>query len=463
MQMIIEARLVDDLRATQPVRLAVIDRELTTSPLGLSLAEGKALLASAQQYLVRAQCAGIADAHAHCEVCGARLRAKDRLERQIRTVFGRVTVDSLRVRHCRCASKRPGASFCPLNSVVPSCITPELEYLQVKWAAHLSFASATALLGEVLPIADSVSVTGMKRRVRAVGAALDRAAEASAGSGRDIVHQDSGQLSALAVDSAWLKHCDPPRRQGRHVNLVAGRACFEGGRTRVYAYVHNQVPSAAARLDAFLSTSGVHRGERVTILSDGAGEFEKAAKGCNQPTCRILDWFHVAMKFKATQRSVLGCKFIDSLERDGIERAILGAKWLVWHGKAAHAVARLKELDRTLLVRPDYEFGTLWWNLHGVAGYIRDNPWLVNYARRHRKGLPISSSIAESAVNEVVSLRMAKKRQMRWSDEGAHLLAQVRVHDLNGELWPRAVPIPLRPPKPPHDPAWDGYLMLKAA
>ena len=51
----------------------------------------------------------------------------------------------------------------------------------------------------------------------------------------------------------------------------------------------------------------------------------------------------------------------------------------------------------------------------------------------------------------------------RWSDEGAHLLAQVRVHDINGELRPRAVPIPLRSLKPHHDPAWDTYLMLEAA
>ncbi len=34
---------------------------------------------------------------------------------------------------------------------------------------------------------------------------------------------------------------------------------------------------------------------------------------------------------------------------------------------------------------------------------------------------------------------MAKKRQMRWSDEGAHLLVQVRVHVINGELKPRAL------------------------
>jgi hypothetical protein len=78
-------------------------------------------------------------------------------------------------------------------------------------------------------------------------------------------------------------------------------------------------------------------------------------------------------------------------------------------------------------------------------------------------GLPISSATAESAVNQVVSSRMAKKRQMRWSDQGAHLLAQVRVNVLNGELRPRVVPIPLRPIKPKSDPSLDAYLLQEAA
>jgi len=73
MQMIIEARLVDDVQETARVQLAVVDRELTTSPLGLSLAEGKALLAGAQQYLVRAQCEGIGAAHSRCDSCRAEL------------------------------------------------------------------------------------------------------------------------------------------------------------------------------------------------------------------------------------------------------------------------------------------------------------------------------------------------------------------------------------------------------
>jgi hypothetical protein len=46
--------------------------------------------------------------------------------------------------------------------------------------------------------------------------------------------------------------------------------------------------------------------------------------------------------------------------------------------------------------------------------------------------MPNRSSIAESAVNEVVSLGCEIKWQMRWIDKGAHLLVQVRVAVLNG-------------------------------
>ena len=46
----------------------------------------------------------------------------------------------------------------------------------------------------------------------------------------------------------------------------------------------------------------------------------------------------------------------------------------------------------------------------------------------------ISSAFVESTVNEVISRRMAKKQQMRWTKKGAHLLLQVRVKTLNDEL-----------------------------
>jgi hypothetical protein len=38
-----------------------------------------------------------------------------------------------------------------------------------------------------------------------------------------------------------------------------------------------------------------------------------------------------------------------------------------------------------------------------------------NYGERRRAGETISTSFVESAVNQVISKRMVKKQQMRWS------------------------------------------------
>ena len=57
-----------------------------------------------------------------------------------------------------------------------------------------------------------------------------------------------------------------------------------------------------------------------------------------------------------------------------------------------------------------------------------------HYGERHRCGEPISTAAAEATVNRVISRRMVKKQQMRWSPRGAHLLLQVRTRVLNDDL-----------------------------
>jgi hypothetical protein len=59
---------------------------------------------------------------------------------------------------------------------------------------------------------------------------------------------------------------------------------------------------------------------------------------------------------------------------------------------------------------------------------------LANYGDRYRHGEKISTAFAESAVNQVVSKRMVKKQQMRWTESGAHNLLQIRTKVLNNQL-----------------------------
>jgi len=72
---------------------------------------------------------------------------------------------------------------------------------------------------------------------------------------------------------------------------------------------------------------------------------------------------------------------------------------------------------------------------HEFAVYIASNAGsLINYGERFRWGERISSYLAESTVNAVVSKRFAKCQQMQWTKRGAHLLLQTRT--LDGTLRP---------------------------
>jgi hypothetical protein len=87
-------------------------------------------------------------------------------------------------------------------------------------------------------------------------------------------------------------------------------------------------------------------------------------------------------------------------------------------------------------------------NFASLHAYLESNRDLFsNYVDRRRHGEAISSSIAESTVNQVISRRFVKKQQMRWQPDTAHPLLQVRTRTLNGTLreafqrwWPAMTP-----------------------
>ncbi len=68
-------------------------------------------------------------------------------------------------------------------------------------------------------------------------------------------------------------------------------------------------------------------------------------------------------------------------------------------------------------------------------GYLgRNEAALVHYAARRRRGEPIATSFVESAVDEIISWRMAKAQQMRWSRTTVQPFLDVRTAVLNDTL-----------------------------
>ena len=116
-------------------------------------------------------------------------------------------------------------------------------------------------------------------------------------------------------------------------------------------------------------------------------------------------------------------------------------RWRIWNGKAKNArrsIDRIRKVMHVYKREPTPHMNSaplrrLWHALHNIDEYLRSQSnWLVNYARRHRAGLRVGTSITEGTANFLVNRRMNKSQQMRWSRGGANLLLQVRCAVFNG-------------------------------
>ena len=116
-------------------------------------------------------------------------------------------------------------------------------------------------------------------------------------------------------------------------------------------------------------------------------------------------------------------------------------RWCFWHANAVKAEQRMRQISllcrivvpQTLrfarsLEQLDYRLGELFAYLESNYGST------IAYGKHYREHKPISTAMAESAVNQVVNARMCKRQHMRWTPRGAHLLAQVRCAVINGDL-----------------------------
>lgn len=139
--------------STVVTEVTALEREeLTDETLGLTLAEGKAILASVQEAVVAQQAAAYVTAQQTYPACGARRRCKGHHQIVVRSLFGTQRLKSPRFRRCACQSVDGPRSSSPLAERLAERTAPERRYLEAKWAALLPFGVTIDMLEEVLPL-----------------------------------------------------------------------------------------------------------------------------------------------------------------------------------------------------------------------------------------------------------------------------------------------------------------------
>jgi hypothetical protein len=111
------------------------EEPLALDTLGLQLAEAKDLLAAVQDSLVSHQVSTALSAQVGCPDCGAARRHKDSRPLVMRTLLGRLRLDSPRWWHCGCQPQM-NKTFSPLAAILPERTTPELSYLQARFGVQ---------------------------------------------------------------------------------------------------------------------------------------------------------------------------------------------------------------------------------------------------------------------------------------------------------------------------------------
>lgn len=326
-------------------------------------------------------------------------------------------------------------SFNPMAKLLAERSHPELIYLQTRWAAHVSYERASAFLADVLPVDAAPSSSSIKEHVQKGGTWIDSAAFRNA---ENFFNSTPFQLPdppiepplhALQLDAGYVRAVSAKCDGRRSFSIIVGRLKTPRGPSASIAYVNEMKKlSTMDRFHHFLEMHDVPINSPVAMMTDDGEDVAWTSYLPWRPVLRILDWFHISMKFEHILKLLRGMRHAQPGDAAAFIKKIESAKWRLWHGRAEGAIQRLREIKSTATDK-------LQSHIRDLIGYLEWNrDRLIDYGARYRAKLPIATSLAESAVNFVIGDRFKKKGQMRWTPTRANALLHIRVADLNGEL-----------------------------
>jgi hypothetical protein len=297
----------------------------------------------------------------------------------------------------------------------------------------MTYRVATEVLEHLLPVHVGTSPETLRAHTLRVGEQLNNG----------TIGRSAAAATAITVtlDSTFIRGREESER---HLEVRVGNVETDAGGRQAFGVVAGSDTDLSALIRRTLEAVGRTDDTDVTAFTDGCPGLRSVLVDAGITKPPILDWFHIAMRLQHAKRSA------ESLSTDNAGRAMATVaivaeterlRWGIWNGKAKNA---RRSIDRIRAVMSVFkgEHGhrakqaashKLWHALHEVDSYLRgQSNWLVNYARRHRAGQRVGTSITEGTANFLVNRRMNKSQQMRWSRRGADLLLQVRCAVYNG-------------------------------
>ena len=190
----------------------------------------------------------------------------------------------------------------------------------------------------------------------------------------------------------------------------------DGARHR-FAFVRDgQVPASKAFRRA-PAAAGVGADTPATVLCDGDAGLWQLQREVLPNATPVLDWWPAVVRLE------------HALHGRPRPRSRHGRGACRRHGGPRLGTGEVAPVARGLAGAPAQARRPV------PLGYLgRNEAALAPYAARRRCGEATATSFVESAVDEIIAWRMAKKQQMRWNRAAAQPVLDVRTAVLNNTL-----------------------------
>ena len=189
--------------------------------LGLTLAEGKLLLAGLQQEIIAAQAKVHAVRRPDCRSCGLVCRVKDYRDHRVATLFGQATVRLPRFRCAGCGVSEAGHGW-PSHGRS----TPELDQIQAHLAALMTYRVAADVLAQMFPVNAGNDAETVRCHTLKIGEELRN----------QTIAKPETTVPAIAVtlDSTFIRSCEEGER---HLEVRVGNVETKAGGRQVFGAV----------------------------------------------------------------------------------------------------------------------------------------------------------------------------------------------------------------------------------
>lgn len=213
------------------------------------------------------------------------------------------------------------------------------------------------------------------------------------------------------------------------------RACYEAPEVKERQVVASRCrwPAFAVVVAALAWQQGFQGAKRKAFVGDGSSNNWELHKRFFGSFVAILDFIHALSYVYAAALAGRATEVGWSIYREWIEQ--------VWQGQVEEVIAALAQRQAEVGLPQEGDART---SVPVVVAdalrYLRNNAGRMDYPEYRKQGLPITSSLVESAVKQIN--RRVKGTEKFWSEEGAEAILQLRADQLSDgepleEFWQR--------------------------